>query len=62
MHKIQEKRVVPPTSALASARGSYKLDTEVCNVQLGCMLLQNELNDTTKPIYWSRLLTKAKQV
>lgn len=49
-HDLQEKLVSPSIFALPNARTAYKLGIDACSVQLGCVLLQEQLGGTTKPV------------
>lgn len=61
MHKNQEQMVSPPIIELPNAREKYKLNIVACSAQVVCVLLQEQLNGTTKPVgYWSRSPAKAK--
>jgi RNase H-like domain found in reverse transcriptase len=52
----------PPILALPSVEGTYTLDTDASDHQLGCCLLQEQPDGTKKPIgYWSRGLTSAEK-
>lgn len=51
-------RISHPVLALTYSAGHMKLETDACNVQVGCVILQKHPNDTTNPTgYWSRSLT-----
>lgn len=54
--------VQPPVVELPHANGHLSLDTDVCDVQVGCVLLRMQQDDTLKPVrYWSRSLNDAKR-
>lgn len=54
--------IFPSLLALPNRTGHITLDTDACNVQVGCLLLQQQPNETTKPIgYWSRSLTETER-
>lgn len=47
---------------LSYSGGQLAQDTDACNIQVFCVLLQEQSNDTTKPIgYWSCSPTNTKQ-
>jgi RNase H-like domain found in reverse transcriptase len=51
----------PPILALPSIEGTFTLDTDASDHQLGCCLLQKQPDGTQNPIgYWSRGLTSAE--
>lgn len=55
MNSLKNALISPPVLALPNNSGHLTLDTDACNVQVGCVLLQQQPDDTTKPIgYWSR--------
>lgn len=60
-HAIETLNTVsisPPLLALPYSGGHMKLDTKACHVQIGCVLIQKQKEDTTKPIErWTRSLT-----
>lgn len=57
----QGKLISPPILALHYTGGHYSLDTDACEVQVGCILLQGQSDKTKKPIgYWSRSHTEAE--
>ena len=53
----------PPVLALPRAGLRFILDTDACDVQLGCVLLQDQPDSKTpRPIgYWSRTLAPAER-
>lgn len=54
---MEPLELVPPYSG-----GHLTLETDICNVQNGCVLLQNQPDKETKSIgCWSRSLTDTKQ-
>ena len=60
---LKDKLVNPPILVLPRLGRRYTIDTDACDVQVGCVLLQEQdCEKTTKPIgYWSRTLSKAEQ-
>lgn len=63
MHELQNKQVSPSILALSCAVGRYNLDTEASNVHVGCVLLQEQPDGSTKPLgYCSRSLTTDEQL
>lgn len=62
MHMLQDKVMSPSVLALPYGGGQFTLDTDACNVQIGCVLLQDQPDQTKRPVdYWSRSLTSAKR-
>lgn len=62
MHELEKELVSQPILLLPNAKRKHPLNTNACNVQIECMLLQEHHDGTTNLIeYWSRLLSKAKQ-
>lgn len=49
MHELYDKLVSAPILALAFAEASYTLDTDACNVQVVCALLEEQPDGTTQP-------------
>ena len=61
---LKEKLFNPPILTLPRIGRRYTIDTDACNVQIGCVLLQDQEDEkpTRKPIgYWSRTLFQAEQ-
>ena len=59
---LKSKLVNPPILALPRSEGKFTLDTDACDTQVGCVLLQDQPDGHARPIgYWSRKLTKAEQ-
>lgn len=57
MKKLEAALMTFPTLALPYSADYLTLNTDAYNVQVGCILLQEQLDDTTKYIaYWSQLL------
>lgn len=49
--------ISPPIFTLPNTSGHISVDADVCNVQISCVLLQQQTDGTTKPIgYWFRSL------
>lgn len=54
---LQEKLTSPPVLALPRFQGRYIIDTDACDKQIGCILLQQQSDGHDEPIsYWSRSL------
>ena len=54
--------IAPPVLALPKAEGKYTVDTDACDLQVGCVLLQEQEDGTNRPVgYWSRTLTKPEK-
>ena len=52
----------PPVLALPRCGRKYTLDTDACGHQVGCTLLQEQPEGSTRPVgYWSRALTEAER-
>lgn len=63
IYKLQKKLMSSSVLALPNAKEKNMLDTNACNVQIECFLLQEQQDGTTKPVeYWSQLLAKAEKV
>lgn len=53
MHELQDKLVSSPILALIYAWSRWNIDTDTCNVQLGCVLIQEQPDGASKPVrYW----------
>ena len=62
MKDLQDKLITPPVLALPRPNGRITIDTDACAYQVGCVLLQEQEDQTVKPIgYWSRSLTDAER-
>lgn len=62
MTTLQKNLITLRILALPYADGQNTLDINVCNIQFGCVVLQEQLNLTRGPIgYWFRSLSKAEQ-
>lgn len=60
--RLRDSMISPPVLALPRAGYSYTLDTDACDYQVGCVLLQEQPDKTLRPVgYWSRSLTKAEK-
>ena len=60
--QLRDSMISPPVLALPKAGKTYVLDTDACNYQLGCVLMQEQDDGSHRPIgYWSRSLTKAEK-
>ena len=60
---LKDKLVNPPILALPRHNYHYTLDTDACEDQVGCVLLQEQPNGDKLPIgYWSRSLTQAEKI
>ena len=54
--------ITPPVLALPKYGRPYTLDTDACDYQVGCVLLQLQEDNTLRPVgYWYRTLTKAEK-
>lgn len=62
MTALHEKLISTPVLALPYTGGHNTLDTDACNVQVGCVQLQ-EQPDSTKILaaYWSPSLAKVER-
>lgn len=59
---LKQLLISPPVLALPRADGHYTLDTDACDVQVGCVLIQDQRDGPPRSIgYWSRKLTKPEQ-
>ena len=59
---LKKKLASPPELALPQSGRTYIVDTDACDKQVGCVLLQEDENDVLHPIgYWSRTLTKPEK-
>lgn len=53
MKELQERLITTPVLDLPRTNGNYAVDTEACDRQIGCVLLQEQPDGTTKPVaYW----------
>lgn len=58
MNSLKQVLISPPILAFLKNSGHIKLDTNACNVQIVCVLLQQQPNNPAKPAgYWSKSLT-----
>ena len=58
---LKEKLTSTPVLALPRATGQFTIDTDACDYQVGCVLLQRQDDDSLRPIgYWSRTLNPAE--
>jgi len=58
---LKMRLISPPVIALPRGTGKYTVDTDACDRQVGCVLLQEQLTGPDRPIgYWSRSLTSAE--
>lgn len=63
MNLLLEALISPDVLTLQSSTRRITRDTDACNVQAGCVLLQAQHNNKTKLIeYWSRSFTNAKRI
>lgn len=54
-HGEKQSLKTPPVLALPRDEGKLTVDTDACDKQIGCVLLQEKPHGTTKRIgYWSR--------
>jgi RNase H-like domain found in reverse transcriptase/Reverse transcriptase (RNA-dependent DNA polymerase)/Integrase zinc binding domain/Integrase core domain/Chromo (CHRromatin Organisation MOdifier) domain/Retroviral aspartyl protease len=61
-NRLRDALLSPPILALPRANGSYYLDTDASDGQLGCCLRQTQPDGSTHPLgYWSRGLTSAER-
>lgn len=59
---LKQRLVSTPVLALPRAPGQFTIDTDKRDYQVGCALLQKQVNGTLKPFgYWSGALTPAKK-
>jgi hypothetical protein len=59
---LRERLLRPPVLALPRAEGTFTLDTDALQDQIGCCLLQARPDGATLPIgYWNRGLTSAER-
>ena len=60
---LKEKLVKPPILTLPKANRPLILDTDACDLQLGCVLLQQQEDSKTwLPLgFWSRTLSSAEK-
>ena len=60
--RLRDSMISPPVLALPTAGKPYVLDTDACDYQVGCVLLQEQDDGTNRPVgYWSRSLSKAEK-
>lgn len=59
---LKNALIFSPILAPHNSSGNITLDTDACDVQIGCVLLQKQANDTTRRIvYWSRSVKDAER-
>lgn len=62
METLKNALIIQPIQAVSYSGGYVTLETDACNVQIGCSLLQDQPNGTTKPIgCWSRSLIDSEK-
>ena len=62
LEELKRRLTSPPILALPKQREYYKLDTEACDLQVGCTLLQDQGGAGYVPIgHCSRALTKQER-
>lgn len=62
LETLQDNLVSAPLHALARSNEHLILDTEACNKEVGCLLMQEYLDGTELPLRdWSRPLSTAEQ-
>lgn len=62
LQKLKARLMKPLLLAIPDSQCSYTVDIDVCNKQLGCVLLQKQLDWTDKPTgYWSCSMNDAKR-
>ena len=59
--ELKKRLVSPPVFALPRPNGRYVIDTDACEYQVGCVLLQEQEGQLHPIGYWSRSLTKAER-
>lgn len=63
MNKIHEHLITLPILALQRTKGNYTIETDVCDLQIGCGLLQEQSDRTSTPVdYWSSSVTKRRRI
>lgn len=61
MQSLKKSLVSPPVLVLSDSTGHLTPDTDACDVQFGCVLLQEQPGNTAKRIeYRSRSLTNTE--
>lgn len=59
---LRDKLISPPVLALPNATGRYTVDTDACDRQVRCVLMQDQREDKPNSVgYCSRKLTKAER-
>lgn len=62
MHSLKNAFILPRVLALPNSTGHLGLDIDACDIQVGCVFLQELPDKTVKPIeYWPRSLFDAKR-
>ncbi|CAN8067637.1 unnamed protein product [Agarophyton chilense] len=60
--KLRQRLIRPPILAISRQDMPYVLDTDACDIQVGCVLLQKQPDGDLLPIGdWSRSLNKAER-
>lgn len=63
MRNLQENLISPPILAVSYVEWKMKMDRDTSYGRVGCVVLQELPDKTTKPIwYWSRLLESAEHL
>lgn len=59
---LKDKLVAPPVLALPQLAGQYTIDTDACDTQIGCVILQEQEDKVSNPTrYWSRSLYETER-
>lgn len=62
MNAFKKALILSPVLALPDNWGNITLDTDACNIEIDCVLSQQKLDKTAKPVrYWSELLTDGER-
>lgn len=63
MNSLESELLPPHVLTLPISTGHMTLDEDACDVQIECVLFNQQPESTKKPIgYWSRFLTDAKRI
>ena len=62
LEELKKRLIEPPILTLPRRDGRYTVDTDACDKQVGCVLLQEQPEVPARPIgYWSRSLNQAER-
>lgn len=62
MNELQDRFITPPALFIPRKNRKYTIGTDSCDLQVGCIMLQEQSDGTKKPlVYSSRSSQKAEK-